>query len=125
MDLPDRDTASEHAFVAWARDLDETEPLIEAIEAAMEARRPRLAARLVGLVEDFVEIEPGSALDRARGAAQFLLLEPEATHAVDDLENAWRDARTRRIWRMRRRIRQRLTGSNERMGRWDSRRRRR
>ncbi len=125
MDLPGRDDAEEDAFVAWASGLDDPEPLVSAIEAAMEARRPRLAARLVGLVEGHVEIDPGSALERARSAARLLLVTPEEPQVWADLENAWRDAHARRLWRMKRRVRQTLSGSTERIGRWDSRRRRR
>ncbi|MEO0601061.1 MAG: hypothetical protein AAF211_06470 [Myxococcota bacterium] len=125
MELPDRDEASEDAFVTWASALDDAEPLVLAIEAAMDARRPRLAARLVGLVGDHVEIEPGSALDRARTAARLLVMGPEEPEVWAELENAWRDAHARRIWRMKERVRRTLSGSTERIGRWDSRRRRR
>ena len=126
MELPERDEAAEDAFVAWASALEEAEPLVEAIEAAMAARRPKLAARLVGFVEDFVEIEPGTPLDRAHAAARLLLVTKGDPHELFlDLENAWRDAHSRRVWRMRRRMRERARGSNERVSRWDSRRRRR
>jgi len=126
MELPERDEESEDAFVRWASELDDVDPLVEAIEAAMAERRPRLAARLVGFVEDFVDIEPGSALDRARTAARLLLVTPvDPQEVFDELESAWRDAHNRRIWRMKRRMRQRASGSDQRISRWDSRRRRR
>jgi len=125
MELPDREESAEDAFVDWASALDDAEPLVEAIEAAMAARRPRLAARLVGLVEHLVEIEPGSSLDRARTAANLFLVGKPEPEVWTELENAWRDAHSRRLYRMKRRIRQTLSGSTERIGRWDSRRRRR
>ena len=125
MELPDRDDAAEDAFVAEAAERSEPEALVEAIEAAMTARRPRLAARLVGLVEDLIEIEPGSALDRARAAARLVLVAPAEPEVWIELENAWRDAHARRLWRMKARVRRTLAGSTERIGRWESRRRRR
>ena len=66
MELPERTTDAEDAFVRRWGASDDTDGLIAVTEAAMAARRPMLAARLVGLLEDHVEIEPGSALDRAR-----------------------------------------------------------
>lgn len=124
MELPARDAAAEDAFVAQARDLADPEPLVDVIEAAMAARRPRLAARLVGLIEDLVEIEPGSALERAQAAARLLLLEPDPQASWDELESAWRDVRRRRSWRIRRRLRQTLEGKTDRISRWSTRRRR-
>jgi hypothetical protein len=52
--------------------------LIEAIGLALDARRPRLAARLVALVGTEAE-DDGGMLDRARKAAELVLVaaEPE------------------------------------------------
>jgi hypothetical protein len=120
VDLPDRAAEAEEAFVERFRHEDaDVEALVEAIAASMEARRPLLAARLVTLLEDHVEIEPDSALDRARRAAKFVLLNrpsPE-DRSWSELEDAWGEVRRRRMRRIGRRMRVRMTGATERMGR--------
>lgn len=112
-------------MASWAES-DDSERLIEVIEQAMTERRPMLAARLVQLVGDHYEIPPGSALDRAQRAARLVLSHkptPE-DNSWSELEDAWAEVRRGRMNRIRRRMRQRMTGqSPKRMGRLERRRR--
>lgn len=101
-DLPERSHEAEDAFVARFRDGQDEAGLEEAIAAAVEARRPLLAARLVGLLDD----EAGPELERACRAAALVLhqgLGPEdvSWSALDDALRELRDrrmARTRARW---------------------------
>jgi hypothetical protein len=63
-------------------DSDDVDGLIDMINQAMGARRPQLAARLVGLLDEAVEIEPNSSLARAHKAARFF---SRPTHRSDTL----------------------------------------
>ena len=124
--LPARTEEAEDAFVrAWGAS-DDTDGLIEVTELAMTARRPMLAARLVGLLAEHVEIEPGSALDRAQQAARFILQHkptPEE-NSWSELEEAWAEARRAKMRRVRSRMRRALDGRPPgRIGRLDRRRR--
>lgn len=125
MALPERTEAEEEAFVAeWAAS-DDTELLLEVITEAMEARRPKLAARLVNLLDDHVEIEPGSAIERAQMAARlYLTHETPEDRSWSELEDAWTEARRSRMQRLNLRQRQRMTGRTERIGRLTPRRKR-
>ena len=125
MSLPDRSRQAEDAFVDGFLDQDDAELLIEAIQGAMDARRPRLAARLVGLLGDKVEIEPGSDLDRAQQAARLLLFDKQRPEDLSwsELEDAWGRVRRRRMRRIRRRMRASMTGNGARFGRLGNRRR--
>jgi hypothetical protein len=124
-ELPGRTADDEDGYVrAWS-DSDDTDGLIAAIEAAVDARRPMLAARLVQLLDEHVEIEPGSALERASRAAR-LILTHKATpedNSWSALEDAWREVRQSRMRRIRQRMRDRLEGKNRRVGRLDRKRR--
>jgi hypothetical protein len=93
--------------------------LVEVISAAVDARRPMLAARLVGLLSDHVEIEPGSPVERAQRAARLLLKRSPtaADNSWSELEEAWAIARRLRMGRIRRRMRQSLHGKSERIPR--------
>jgi len=126
MTLPDRTEEAEDACVAAWTESDDTEGLEQLIEAAMEARRPMLAARLVQLIGDHYEVEPGSPLARAQRAARFVLANrpsPE-DNSWSELEDAWREARKGRMNRIRRRMRQRMSGKDpKRMSRLERRRR--
>lgn len=104
---------------------DDTDALIEAISAAMDARRPRLAARLVGMLDEHVEIEPGSPLERARGAARlFLLAKPTAEdNSWSELDDAWKALRKARFRRIGMRQRDRMRGKTRRIGRLSRRKR--
>lgn len=111
-DLPERTELDEESFVRWWSDQDDTDGLIMQIEASMEAKRPILAARLVNLLDGLVEITPGSALHRARQAARFVIANrpsPE-DQSWSALEEAWRDARKKRLKQIRERHRHRMTG---------------
>lgn len=114
MDLPDRSPDAEDLFVAQMSDGDDPEALVQAIEAAMADRRPRLAARLVGLLGDQVEIEPGSELDKAQRAAHLYLFDRQRPEELSwsELEDAWSLARHRRMTRIKRRMRDALNGSS-------------
>lgn len=124
--LPDRTDIAEDAFVQQWTESDDTDGLLDIITAAMDARRPRLAARLVGLLEDHVEIEPGSPIDRARAAARMVLMREVRPEDVSwsEFEDAWSEARRSRMNRLMRRQRQRLVGDASRIGRVSGSRRR-
>lgn len=107
---------------------DDGEGLITAITEAIEARRPRLAARLVGLLDQHVEIEAGSPLARARDAAAMVLVSrQELPVGWSDLEDAWGETRRHRMDRIRERMRRSTNpdDSGGRIGRLHGRRRRR
>jgi hypothetical protein len=111
--LPDRSTDAEDAFVTGLYDAD-SDTLVAAVTDAIAAGRPRLAARLVGLIDAAVSAPDGSPLDRARRAAALLLL-PRARsdgpdRVFDDLTQAWSEFRRRRLERVRRRAREALRG---------------
>ena len=125
MELPDRTAAAEDQFVGDLASSEDVDELIASIEAAMAGRRPQLAARLVGLLDGKVEIEPGSDLARAQAAARLLLF--DKARPVDlsfsELEEAWGLARSRRMKRIKLRMRASLSGDGARFGRLGNRRR--
>lgn len=107
--LPAPGRAAEDAFIAALHEHDDVDELASLVSAALQARRPQLAARLVGLLDGRVEIPPGSALDRARRAASLLLIapaEPEPSW-VEELDEAWMLVRQARLVRTKARMRQR------------------
>jgi len=106
--LPSRDRLEEDRFVAAWRLASEGEGelLVDMVTAAVDARRPMLAARLVGLIdEDDGQAEP--AVQRARAAARLLLRTPERIDpvALEDFMAAWRRSRKVYMDRVRRRHR--------------------
>jgi len=108
--LPGVDPADEDAFIRKWMDSSDLDGLVSAISDAVEARRPQLAARLVGLLDDSFEIEPGSPLARAQRAAQFLLLQPQSQAKEIAFEDAWIEAKRHRIRKIKKRMRNRLMG---------------
>lgn len=110
--LPPRTPEAEDAYVSEWLASDDTEGLIDAVNLAMDARRPRLAARLVQLLGDHVAIEPGSALERAHKAAGLLLMrKPSAAeNSWSELEEAWSSCRKSRMRRIRTRVRESMKG---------------
>lgn len=104
--LPARDPAAENAFVAaWSADPDPG-VLPDVVGAALDARRPRLAARLVNLLDDGV-VDGDPNLERARRAARLLLLEgPSSDAALAEFSAAWESARGAWMARARARHRQ-------------------
>lgn len=109
--LPAKKAVDEQAFVdAWMAQ-DDAELLSQVISDAIDARRPKLAARLVQLIGEQVEIEPGSALERAQQAANMLVLRAKDIELFNALDEAWRETRKNRMRRIR--ARQRLTGHNK------------
>lgn len=111
MKLPEPDLGSESAFVDGLAQAHDSDLVIEAIDAALAAKRPKLAAKLVGLVPDD-DSEP-SVVAARRAAGLVLLRAPGPDEAIDELELAW--ALLRR--RMRARIRNRWLRSDT--GRFD------
>lgn len=109
--LPPRVDVQEDAYVKAWMGCDDLDGLEEMITLAMEERRPRLAARLVQLLPDLVDVEPGSALARAQNAARLLLVNSKDVELFNELDQAWRQLRRKRMKRMG--ARQRLVGTNQ------------
>jgi len=126
MTLPERSHDAEDAFVAVLAASDDNDALTEAVSASMAAGRPRLAARLVGLLSDRVEVTPGSDLARAQRAAHLLLFDKQRPQDLSwsELEDAWGQVRRRRMRRIRDRMRAALSGSRASFGRLGNKRRR-
>lgn len=123
--LPERNTRAEDEFLAGWTDSDDTDALVELVARSIEERRPRLAARLFQLVDDRIDPEPGSALEKAAKTARLLLFnktKPE-DHSWSELEDAWAQARKARVRRIKQRWRQNLAGDTRRIGRHDRKRR--
>lgn len=97
--LPPRGAAEEDAFV-WGLLHEDAPPddVAALVGDALEAGRPLLAARLVGLLSDDLH-DPD--LDRARAAARLVVQGAEPP-AGSELDAAWRRLRERRLtWRSR------------------------
>jgi hypothetical protein len=96
--LPPRGAAEEDAFV-WGLLADARPDDVAALVGeALEAGRPQLAARLVGLLPEDVQ-DPD--LDRGRAAARLVVQGAEAP-GDSELDSAWRWLRERRLsWRSR------------------------
>lgn len=108
--LPERDAEAEDVFVADWADSDDVDGLVEVTTHAMDARRPRLAARLVQLLPERVEIETGSPLDKAQRVAAMLVLDSKDVELFNALDDAWRAVRRSRMRRMI--ARQKTVGTN-------------
>ena len=123
--LPERTEDAEDRFVLELGDRDDLDEIIERVGHAIDARRPRLAGRLFQLVDDRIDPEPGSPLDRAARAARMFLVNRSRPEDVSwsELEDAWRDARRARMRRIKQRQRDHLAGVRRRIGRLDRRRR--
>ena len=97
-DLPPRGAAEEDAFVWGLLEDAPNDDIAALVGDALEAGRPQLAARLVGLLSEDME-DPD--LDRARAAAR-LVVQGAGTPAGSELDAAWRRRRERRLtWRSR------------------------
>ena len=107
MMLPERTAVAEDAFVAELSENDDLDVLEDAVTAALDARRPQLAARLVGLLDGRIDIEEGSPLDRASKAAKLLLFNKPspADNSWSALDDAWREVRKKMVRRARKRMR--------------------
>ena len=112
LELPPRKREAEDAYVAAWLEVDDPDRIAEAVEAAMAASRPKLAARLVGLLGDKAYVEPGSDLDRAQKAAKLFLMAPETPEdrSWSAFEDAWSQVRSRRMRRIKDRMRASITG---------------
>lgn len=125
--LPPRSAEEEDAFVASFRDgpahssaeVDSTDALIDAVTAAMNDRRPMLAARLVQLLDEQVEIPEGTALHRAARAARMLIFEGADAKPKNwsALEEAWAAARNDHYRRVKKRMRRAVEGKGLTYGR--------
>ena len=104
--LPSRTRADEDAWMAAWADGD-SEKLIEAIGAALDARRPQLAARLLALVPATAE-DDGGTLDRARKAAELFLVADPAADDAPELRISFAALRARRARRPSARLRRTL-----------------
>ncbi|MEZ4322060.1 MAG: hypothetical protein R3F61_31600 [Myxococcota bacterium] len=125
LELPGRHPDEEDAFVSEWMDSDDTDALVEMVSLAVEARRPHLAGRLFQLLDEQIDPEPGSPLDRAARAARMFLLaktRPE-DHSWSELDDAWAAARRARVRRIKQRWRDRIDGRTDRISRLDRRRR--
>ncbi len=113
-ELPGRTREAEDVFLGLWQEREDPEALSALIDAAMVARRPMLAARLVGLLEPDPEEEP--VITRARMAARMLLARPELVEGaeVEAFFSEWQEARERYMGRARRRQRALLSGQAER-----------
>jgi len=111
-ELPARTRDAEDAFLSAWLAVDDPDAIAEMVEIAMDARRVKLAARLVGLLGDKATIEPGSDLDRAqKAAALFVMNKPSpAEQSWADFEDAWAAVRRRRMRRIKERMRASITG---------------
>jgi len=112
LELPARTRPAEDAYVSEWLEVDDPDLIAEAVEVAMSAGRPQLAARLVGLLGDKAYVEPGSDLERAQKAASLFLMAPEAPEdrSWSDFEDAWSRVRSRRMRRIKDRMRASITG---------------
>jgi len=112
LELPPRTRPAEDAYVEAWLEVDDPDLIAEAVENAMAASRPQLAARLVGLLGDKAYVEPGSDLDRAQKAAKLFLMAPEAPEdrSWSTFEDAWSRVRSRRMRRIKDRMRASITG---------------
>lgn len=122
--LPGRGRDDEDAFITSCADAD-ADRLVELVGLAIEARRTMLAARLFQLLDDQIDPEPGSALDRAARAARLWLMPSVRPEDVSwsELDEAWADARRARVRRIKQRWRDQIAGREQRIGRFDRRRR--
>jgi hypothetical protein len=111
--LPERNTEDEDAFLLKMTSAD-SDLIQSAISLALAERRPRLAARLVGLLDDdqLGILEPED-ISRARRAASMLLQETKEDrnawyYEVQQLEELWARGRRRKIEK----IKERMRGKN-------------
>ena len=111
-ELPPRTRAAEDAFVAEWLSVDDPDAIAEMVEVAMQARRVQLAARLVGLLGDKAYVEPGSDLERAqKAAAWFVMHKPTPEESSwSAFEDAWSAVRSRRMERIKARMRGTIAG---------------
>jgi hypothetical protein len=118
MTLPPPSAADEDAWVDTLAAVRDPAELVKAIEAAMAERRPRLAARLVALLDqagadagslDCEEADESTPVSRARLAAGLTVVGPptlpEPEPGWRELEEAFAELRRRRARRLRHRYR--------------------
>jgi hypothetical protein len=108
--LPERSTEAEDVFLRELADADSS-LVQEALSEALDARRPHLAARLVGLLddEDLEMLDPDERA-RARRAARMILMEsshdPNAWYyEAQELADLWERTRRRRLEKIKKRMR--------------------
>ena len=108
--LPGVDASEEDAFITSWMNSDDIDGLVTLVSEAIAARRPRLAARLFGLLDESVDIPTDGPLARAKMAAGLLLLQPDVSESFDAFEEAWIEARRDRIRKIKKRMRNRFMG---------------
>ena len=104
MSLPGRATSEEDAWIRGLHGQDE-HAIVDAVRAAVQAGRPALAARAVGLLH---EDQDDPDLVRAQNAARLLCLRPEPVLWVE-LDDALEQLRARRLARFKERHRAAVT----------------
>ena len=120
--LPERSIAAEDAFLSEMGSAS-PELIQEAISAALEQRRPQLAARLVGLLDDDpLECLAPAERKRARTVTHLLLHEnredPNAWfYEAQELAELWAQARRKRLEKVKTRMRGRNRHPRPRMPR--------
>lgn len=122
--LPDRTADAEDHFLDQVREAP-TDELVAWVRLAIEARRPQLAGRLFQLVDDVIDPEPGSPLDKAARVARMWLFEKEtpSDRSWSELDDAWEQVHKARYRRTKQKQRDRHEGTPGRIGRLDRRRR--
>ena len=116
--LPPTSTSDEDGFLEGLGDA-ELDELVALVQAAMDARRPGLAARIVNLVpEEDVDIDSRPAIIRARRAAGLMLMAPvdKRGPVIAELEAAVAELQTRWMARARQRQRKRLKDPLQKQG---------
>lgn len=95
--LPPRDHAAEDRFVADYQDENDQQRII-AIEAAIEAKRPSLAARILTLLDNPITQSDSDALQVAKRAANlFLHTKSHDDVLAEQLYHAWANIRRGRV----------------------------
>lgn len=117
--LPAPEEAAEDAFVVDTEARGDLGLIQARVGAALDARRPRLAARLANLISDAaLEALDDPALRRARAAARLLLVAAAAPQGGDwaEFEEAWALARRQHVQRATDRMRRQATTQADPLG---------
>ena len=116
MELPDREQMAEDAWVHALYEVN-ADRLVEAIRETIEAGRPRLAARVVGLLTEGVA-DDDPLVERARKAAAFLYSSKRASEPLSPFEDLLVDLHARRVRRFKQRRYERENKGARRRPRW-------
>lgn len=117
MNLPTRSRDDEDRFVGTFMDATDTMRIM-AIEAAMEAKRPSLAARILTLLDDDDLENPSTHLLQAKRAAKlFLRTQSPEDDVADALYHEWSNVRRARMRKIKQNSRNRNLPKTLRRGR--------